>query len=261
MSEEPQGEGGKGAESRTEERKRGLLRETLGVVIPALLIAAVVQAFIIKPFRIPSESMMPNLLVGEFLFVSKYAYGYSRYSIPFSPPLFSGRILGTEPQRGDVVVFRLPRDDSVDYIKRVIGLPGDTVQMLRGVLQINGSPVPRERIEDFVLRENGVEARARRYRETLPNHVSYTTLDLTPNGPLDTTEIYRVPAGHYFMMGDNRDDSADSRVLDEVGYVPYANLVGRAEFIFFSVGEGAAAWEIWRWPSTLRLGRMFTSVR
>lgn len=241
--------------------KRGVVRETLGVVIPALLIAVLVQAFVIKAFRIPSESMLPNLLVGDYLFVSKYSYGYSRYSLPLSLPLFSGRIFAAEPRRGDVVVFRLPTDDSVDYIKRVVGLPGDSVQVIEGVLHINGKAVPRQPTGEFRVREDGQEVRAARYRETLPDGVSYQTLDLGMSGPLDNTELYRVPSGHFFMMGDNRDDSADSRVLDEVGYVPFENLVGRAEFIFFSVAEGAAAYEFWRWPWTVRTGRLFTVVR
>jgi signal peptidase I len=228
--------------------------------VPALLIALAIQAFIIKPFRIPSESMLPNLLVGDYIFVSKFSYGYSRYSLPITLPV-AGRLFGRMPKRGDVAVFRLPTDDSVDYIKRVIGLPGDTIQMIGGVLQINRQPVPRERIEDFVLAEGGSTRRATRYRETLPNGVQYTTLDLTTNGPLDNTQLYRVPPNHYFMMGDNRDDSTDSRVLSEVGYVPFDNLVGRAEFIFLSLSDEAGAWEIWRWPSTIRTDRVFSAVR
>jgi signal peptidase I len=206
--------------------------------------------------------MKETLLVGDYLFVSKFSYGYSHYSLPFSPPLFSGRIWSGTPNRGDVVVFRLPKDDTTDYIKRVIGLPGDRIQMIDGHLNINEVPVKRERIEDFIETEEGSRTtRVKRWRETLPNGVSYTTLDLIDNGFADNTPVYLVPAGHYFMMGDNRDNSTDSRVLSQVGYVPLENLVGRAQLIFFSIAEGEYAWQIWRWPWTVRWGRLFSFVR
>lgn len=248
----------------TSERKRkeSGVAETLRVVFHALIIALVIRTFLFQPFNIPSGSMKATLLVGDYLFVSKYAYGYSRYSLPFSPPLFSGRIFAHEPQRGDVVVFRLPRDDSTDYIKRVIGLPGDRIQMIESVLYINGEPVKRERVQDFVdVDESGRSQRVRRYRETLPNGVSYYTLDLVENGYYDNTPVYTVPPGHYFMMGDNRDNSTDSRVLSQVGYVPLENIVGRAEIIFFSINEGEHAWAVWRWPWAVRWSRLFTIVR
>src|SRR6266496_3647030 len=167
------------------------LGETIRVVIHALLIALVIRTFLFQPFNIPSGSMKATLLVGDYLFVSKYSYGYSHYSFPLSPPLFSGRIFGSPPERGDVVVFRLPKDDSTDYIKRVIGLPGDRIQMIDGMLHINGQPVRRERVEDFVDTEEGTRAsRVKRWRETLPNGVSYTTLDLVDRGIYDNAGPY-----------------------------------------------------------------------
>jgi signal peptidase I len=245
-----------------QKRKEGGFAETVRVVVHALIIAAIIRTFLFQPFNIPSGSMKATLLVGDYLFVSKYTYGYSHYSLPYSPNLFSGRIWASEPKRGDVVVFRLPKDDSIDYIKRVIGLPGDRIQMIRGLLHINEQPVVRERIEDFVDGdESGRTVRVKRWRETLPNGVSYTTLDLADNGFYDNTEVYTVPAGHYFMMGDNRDNSQDSRVLSLVGYVPFENIVGRAEIIFFSVGEGERAWAVWRWPWAVRWDRLLTIVR
>jgi len=245
--------------SSTQKLKEGGLAETVKVVIQALLIALVIRTLLFQPFSIPSGSMKDTLLVGDYLFVSQFSYGYSRYSLPLSLPLFSGRIFGTEPQRGDVVVFALPRDPSTDYIKRVIGLPGDRIQVIGGLLHINGVAVKRERIGDFIDDEDG--GAIRRWRETLPNGVSYDVLDLQDNSFLDDTQEYVVPPGHYFMMGDNRDNSMDSRVASAVGYVPFENIIGKAQIIFFSIADGKSAWQIWTWPWSMRWSRLFTIIR
>ncbi|MFQ5783453.1 MAG: signal peptidase I [Alphaproteobacteria bacterium] len=235
--------------------------ETVKTVVYAVLIALAVRTIAYEPFNIPSGSMIPTLLVGDYLFVAKFSYGYSRYSLPFSLPLFSGRIFADPPERGDVAVFKLPRDNSTDYIKRIIGLPGDRIQVTGGVLFINGEPIPRERIEDFVETDAfGNTRRVTQYRETLPNGHSYRVLDRTINGRLDNTGVYEVPKGHYFAMGDNRDNSLDSRVLDGVGFIPAENLVGRADIIFFSTNGNARWWEIWKWPWAMRFGRFFSGI-
>ncbi len=246
--------------------EEGGVLETVKVIIQALLIAFVVRTFLFQPFNIPSGSLIPTLLIGDYIFVSKYAYGYSRYSFPFSPPIMNGRVLASEPKRGDIAVFKLPSDNSTDYIKRVIGLPGDKIQMVDGILQINGQPVKKELVgKKDVPAGAGYRDQATYYRETLPNGVSYTIqeLDIYGNKLGRNTQVYQVPAGHFFMMGDNRDNSLDSRDMTSqgVGYVPFENLIGRAEVIFFSVSEDGAAWKIWEWPWTVRFDRLLTPVR
>ena len=211
----------------------------LGLLLP-LVAALLIRTFLFQPFNMPSVSMTPTLVNGDYFFVSKYAYGYSHYSLPFSPPLFSGRILGSEPARGDVVVFRLPRDGTTDYVKRVVGLSGDRIQMKEGLLYINDTPVTRERLPDFVGADpcGPSTARVKRWLETLPNGKSYETLDCVDNGYYDNTNVNTVPEGHFFVLGDNRDNSTDSRVLAAVGYVPFENLIGRVGLIYFSRSSG-----------------------
>lgn len=243
--------------------------ETAKIVVQALAIAMVVRVFFYQPFNIPSGSMKSTLLIGDYLFVSKLSYGYSRFSFPFSPDLFQGRVLGSEPKRGDVAVFRLPQDESVDYIKRVIGLPGDEIQMKEGVLFINGTAVPKVYKDEFKNVECDRYFRHcrnvvyKRYEETLPEGLKYTVLDLEPAGEFDNTDVFKVPAGHYFMMGDNRDNSSDSRAT--VGYVPFENFIGRAEIIFFSAAvdePDAMRWlSPWTWPFDIRWTRFFNLVR
>jgi signal peptidase I len=243
----------------TTERKSGGIRDTLKTLAYALLIALVVRTFAFEPFNIPSGSMKPTLLVGDYLFVSKFAYGYSRYSLPLGLPLFSGRVMERLPTRGDVVVFKLPSDNKTDYIKRVVGLPGDRVQVKDGVLHINGVAAVLEPLGHFVEDLDGRQVTVPMYREILPDGRAHEIIDITPNGAHDNTRVYEVPPGHIFAMGDNRDNSLDSRV-DHVGYIPLENLIGRAELLFFSVNGGARIWEPWKWPTAIRYDRLFQLI-
>ncbi|MCF8708999.1 signal peptidase I [Rhizorhapis sp. SPR117] len=251
------------------------------------LFVFVLRSFIISPFNIPSESMQPRLLIGDYLLVAKWPYGYSRYSLPFSLPLISGRILPHTPERGDVVVFKAPPTQRQDYIKRVIGLPGDMIQVKDGTVYLNGKAIPKKRIEDLQLpvTQNMTDATAKenalspcyrakfevvekdgtricrypQYRETLPNGKSYNVLDLE-DGMADNTDVYLVPERHLFLMGDNRDRSADSRfpAVDGggIGLVPEENLVGKALVSVFST-DGSANWFLpWTWFTAARLNRI-----
>jgi len=251
----------------TKKASGGVL-ETVKTVVYAVLIALVVRTVAYEPFNIPSGSMVPTLLVGDYLFVSKFSYGYSRYSLPFGLPLFSGRIylpFSGMPERGDVAVFKLPTDPSTDYIKRIVGLPGDKMQMRHGNLYINDQLVPRRQIEDYLYEEGGSAVLLQQYIEALPRGPNEPPKDhpivkVGNNGPLDNTPVYEVPAGYYFAMGDNRDNSQDSRVLSAVGYIPAENLVGKAQFLFFSTDGSARWWEVWKWPIAVRYGRLFRGV-
>ncbi len=237
--------------------------ETAKTIVYALLIALVIRTLLFQPFNIPSASMENTLLVGDYLFVEKFAYGYSRYSFPLGAwPVggyFHGRLFESQPSRGDVVVFKLPSDNSTDYIKRLIGLPGDRIQMLGGVLYLNGKAVPKIRVADYLETDDyGGVHHIPRFREALPGGKTYFVLDRVDGSNEDNTDVFIVPPGHYFMMGDNRDNSNDSRM--DVGYVPAENLVGKAEFRFFSIDGSAQWWEFWKWPWAIRYSRMFTFV-
>jgi signal peptidase I len=262
--------------------------EILKALLWAGTIAVILRSLLFSPFNIPTGSMISNLLVGDYLFVNKFTYGFSRYSFPFGPPLFDGRIFEGIPKRGDVVVFKLPSDNRTDYIKRVVGLPGDRIRMENGVLFINDEKVEKVRIADKVFAQTpntecsrsyiyfahraqasdgSVTCRLPQYRETFPANFgggSYITTDLVPMGDYDTTTTYIVPAKHYFAMGDNRDDSLDSRVNPSdqgVGFIPAENLVGRAEFRFFST-DGTAHWyNPISWFAAARWNRFFTSIK
>ena len=249
-------------------KSEGGIVETIKTVVYALLIAGAIRTLLVQPFWIPSESMKETLLIGDFLFVNKMAYGYSRYSCPFAMCPFEGRILGSEPERGDVVVFRHPVNGS-DFIKRLIGLPGDTVQMKNGIVWLNGQEVPQTpdgqfeevyerqgpmgnlpRCENGPVGEGGLCTRSR-FIETLPNGVQHTVLNIDTNGFGDNTDVFTVPPGHYFFMGDNRDNSTDSRysqAVGGVGMLPADYLIGRADRIMFS-SAGKSMLYFWTWRS------------
>jgi len=240
----------------------GFWRTIVAYLVGSLALAAglalMVRTFLFQPFSLPASSMAPTLLPGDYVFAAKYPYGYTRFSLPFSPPLFSGRIFGAVPARGDVIVFRLPKDTSTDYVKRVVGLPGDRIQMKNGELFINGTAVKRERVENFEKSDvcGGGSSKVKRWRETLPEGASHETLDCVERGLYDDTNIFTVPAGHLFVLGDNRDNSTDSRVLSAVGYIPLENVVGRVSMIFFSRDAGGDGT-----PTVIRYRRIGTVVQ
>jgi signal peptidase I len=234
--------------------------EIVKTVVYALLIALVLRVFLFQPFTIPSASMEPNLLKGDYIIVSKFSYGYSKHSIPFSPGLFNGRLFARAPNRGDIIVFKLPSDNRTDYIKRLIGLPGDRVQVKSGVVYVNGKVITRlsEGAGDPGTCWNG--STVQRFRETNMVGKSYATYDCGPRGDVDDTGVYIVPEGHYFFMGDNRDNSLDSRVAPEssgVGFVPAENLVGKAQIILLSWNGEASLFKPWTWFLDARPSRFF----
>lgn len=235
--------------------------EMVYTVSLAVIMALVFRSFAYEPFHIPSGSMKNTLLIGDYIWVSKYSYGYSRFSFPFGLPLFEGRLLEKTPERGDVVVFRPALRPKTDFIKRLVGLPGDRIQVKDGVLYINNEPVPKEYVDDVTDVEDGRSRMMKRYKETLPNGVSYYVLDDIPDNVVDNTQLYIVPSGHYFMMGDNRDHSVDSRFINEIGFVPNENLIGHAASIFISADQSARLWQIWKWPAALRYDRFLTAIK
>lgn len=235
-------------------------KETVKTIFYAIVIAMLIRSFWIEPFKIPSGSMYPNLYVGDFLFISKYTYGYSKHSLPFSLPLFEGRIWADMPKRGDVVVFKFPRDNHTDFIKRIIGMPGDKIRLENGRLYINDEMLPREEIGDFIVRnEHGYAERYRQYAETLPEGYRHTILEFSDNEPQDNVAELVVPENSFFVMGDNRDRSDDSRM--DVGFVPFENLMGKARFLFFSYDPDEGAWyKPWTWGKKIRWRRLFNKI-
>ena len=235
--------------------------ENLKTLFYALIIAIFIRSILIQPFYIPSSSMEPNLLVGDRLFVTKFSYGYSKHSFPFSPPFFSGRLLSATPKRGDVVVFKTPADNRTDYIKRLIGLPGDTIQFIDSNIYINNVEIIKSRIsrDDKIFCGNQT-IDVFTFEESITNNKIHKTVYMK-NFPFQNSDLFKVPNDHYFFLGDNRDCSKDSRFLTSVGFVHKDNLVGKAQFIFFStnIREGSA-FKFWDWKEILRTERFFKKI-
>ncbi len=241
--------------------EKGELSEFFKTALIAVFIALIIRSVLFEPFNIPSGSMKPTLLVGDYLFVNKPAYGYSRYSFPFGIAPIEERIWPKEPARGDVIVFALPTNAGIDYIKRVIGLPGDTIQVRRGRLFINDVLVPRDLVDTKEIKDDDGNIQiVNEYIETLPDGAVHSIYEESDSEPLDSTPRYTVPDDHYFVMGDNRDNSQDSRVVDHVGPVPFENIVGRADFLFFSTNGYARLIELWKWPWSIRYERLFMDI-
>ena len=226
----------------------------------ALLIAGVIRTFVIEPFKIPSGSMKPNLLVGDFLFVSKWDYGYSRYSFPFGLAPFSGKIFETNPQRGDVIVFKLPGQENINYVKRLLGLPGETIKVINGEVFIKKANSVNfenfKQIDDGFFFDDQYKSEIKQLIEN-----EYKILNMTNNGPLDYTPEYKIPKDKYFFMGDNRDNSSDSRVMSGVGFVPKENMIGKVWFIWLSIDTQFSLTKFWTLPLHIRYNRMFKSVK
>ena len=236
--------------------------ENIKTIFYALIIALIIRSFLFQPFYIPSSSMEPNLLIGDRLFVSKYSYGYSRHSLPFSPKVYNKRIFAKMPKRGDVVVFKTPVDNRTDYIKRLIGLPGDTIQIIDKNLYLNDVQIKRKETKNTANINCGVEVINVNFsEETLPNKKKYIAA-YRNDGTMSNTDKFIVPENHYFFMGDNRDCSKDSRFLTSVGYVNFNNLVGKAQLIFFSnnIKKGSFL-KFWKWHQSLRFERFFKKIQ
>ena len=236
--------------------------ENLKTIFYALIIALIIRSFLFQPFYIPSSSMEPTLLVGDRLFVSKYTYGYSRHSLPFSPKIYNNRFWLTKPKRGDVIVFKTPADNRTDYVKRLIGLPGDNIQIIQGYLFLNGKKISRKKINNSYKINCGNEIiNTNLFEETLPSGVTYLAA-YKISGTMINTDEYIVPNNHYFFMGDNRDCSKDSRFLSSVGYVNFNNFVGKVQVLFFSNDKKKGSiFNILNWNNTIRFKRFFTQVR